>query len=55
MISGGKIEAVGGDGGYKGAGIGTGITLSGTDTSKFVDTNITITGDADVTAQSKWR
>ena len=52
VISGGKIEAVGGDGGYKGAGIGTGITLSGTDTSKFVDTNITITGDADVTAKA---
>ena len=52
VISGGKIEAVGGDGGYKGAGIGTGITLSGTDTSKFVDTNITITGDAEVTAKA---
>ena len=52
VISGGKIEAVGGDGGYKGAGIGTVITLSGTDTSKFVDTNITITGDADVTAKA---
>ncbi len=52
VISGGKIEAVGGDGGYHGAGIGTGITLSYTDTSKFVDTNITITGDADVTAKA---
>ena len=52
VISGGKIEAVGGPGGYHGAGIGTGITLSGTDTSKFVDTNITITGDADVTAKA---
>ena len=51
VISGGKIEAVGGDGGYKGAGIGTGITLSGTDTSKFVDTNITISGNAKVSAE----
>ena len=52
VISGGKIEAVGGPGGYHGAGIGTGITLSDTDTSNFVDTDITITGDAEVTAKA---
>ena len=52
VISGGKIEAVGGPGGYHGAGIGTGITLSETDTSNFVDTDITITGDAEVTAKA---
>ena len=52
VISGGKIEAVGGPGGYHGAGIGTGITLTDTDTSNFVDTDITITGDAEVTAKA---
>ena len=52
VISGGKIEAVGGPGGYYGAGIGTGFTSSYTDTSNFVDTDITITGDADVTAKT---
>ena len=52
VISGGKIEAVGGPGGYHGAGIGTGITLTETDTSNFVDTDITITGDAEVTAKA---
>ena len=52
VISGGKIEAVGGPGGYHGAGIGTGFTSSYTDTSNFVDTDITITGDAEVTAKA---
>ena len=52
VISGGKIEAVGGPGGYYGAGIGTGFTSSYTGTSNFVDTDITITGDADVTAKT---
>ena len=52
VISGGKIEAVGGPGGYYGAGIGTGFTTVYTDTSNFVDTDITITGDAEVTAKA---
>ena len=52
VISGGKIEAVGGPGGYHGAGIGTGFTSSYTGTSNFVDTDITITGDAEVTAKA---
>ena len=52
VISGGKIEAVGGPGGYYGAGIGTGFTPSYTVTSNFVDTDITITGDAEVTAKA---
>ncbi len=57
VISGGKIEAVGGPGGYYGAGIGTGFTAEPdynepVDRSKFEDTNITITGDADVTAKA---
>ena len=52
VISGGKIEAVGGPGGYYGAGIGTGFTSSYTGTSNFVDTDITITGDAEVTAKA---
>ena len=52
VISGGKIEAVGGPGGYYGAGIGAGFTPSYTVTSNFVDTDITITGDAEVTAKA---
>ena len=52
VISGGKIEAVGGPGGYHGAGIGTGFTSTETNTSNFVDTDITITGDAEVTAKA---
>ena len=52
VIGGGKIEAVGGPGGYYGAGIGTGFTPSYTVTSNFVDTDITITGDAEVTAKA---
>ena len=52
VISGGKIEAVGGPWGYYGAGIGAGFTPSYTVTSNFVDTDITITGDAEVTAKA---